>query len=485
MRSSPLLPLASALLAIAVGVAHADTRIFSVETDRPGVTVTSVERNGTALPVDGTGGTKTFFRIDAGSETVPCNNRLAFHASNGQRLEYMVDLCAHNWQVKLPLGTAEAPATPAAPSAAPPSGGYASLSVSTDNPDVTIEEVVLDGQALDIGEREKNGVRVALPAGKGATCEHDLGLALSDGRRIARSVNICTYDGAVVVALNSDTAAPPPGTLAASPPPPPPPAAESSPPPEPPLASGEPEIVDGLVWQSGHENGRATLVYGEPNSDNAAFYASCTEGTPEIDVSLDRSAPDLREGGSVTVAFTAGTVARSFTATGSEPNAIDGLSRPELTVPASDPLWPALIRGDYLTIRIGSAQPYALSLKGSSAAARPFLGSCSGSVASATPQPAPPPARSGGYGCSEEGRAFSQRSNIPARMIFHNESSREIELFWLDYDGRRRPYMSLAPGETGVQPSFFSHPWLVADRGGRCLGIYYARRGDAEFVIGR
>lgn len=60
-----------------------------------------------------------------------------------------------------------------------------------------------------------------------------------------------------------------------------------------------------------------------------------------------------------------------------------------------------------------------------------------------------------------------------------------MQLFWLDYNGRRQPYLTLAPGETGVQPTFFSHPWLVADMSGRCVAVYFARRTDAEIVIGR
>ena len=50
--------------------------------------------------------------------------------------------------------------------------------------------------------------------------------------------------------------------------------------------------------------------------------------------------------------------------------------------------------------------------------------------------------------------------------------------------GRRRPFLSLGPGESGVQPTFFTHPWVVADSSGRCMAIYYARNTDRQIVVG-
>lgn len=467
--------------AVATGATRADTRIFSAETDRAGVTITAVERAGQALPEVGRSGVRTFFEIDAGSAAVPCSNQLAFTASNGQRLEYLVDLCAHNWQVTLPLGTAQAPPP------SPPAGGPASLTIYTSDANVGIDEVRLDKQSMNIVARQGNAVAINLSAGQRGKCEHDLGLALTDGRRIARMVDICTPNGAIVVALDGDSAPPvaAPGPIA-SPPPvaapsPPPPPVVSAPPPPP--ASGEIQVVDNLTWTFGADGNRVNLSYALPNSDQIEFFASCNRGSQQTEISLERSAPEVQPGAAVPLTLTAGTFAKTYTASGSDISALTGISHPELTVPTSDPLWPALIGEEFLVVQIGSAPPFALSLKGSSAAARPFVEACNAQTV--TPPPATAGPVGGDYSCSEERTLASQRTNIQSRLIFRNALNRPVQLFWLDYDGRRRPYLSLAPGETDVQPTFFSHFWVVADTSGRCLSIYFARRNDTEIVIGR
>lgn len=488
-----------------VDVLYADTRIFSVETDRPGVTVTTVQKDGQALAEVGQGGGRTFFEIDAGSAEVPCSNQLAFTTSTGQRVEYVVDLCAHNWQVVLPLGTAQAPpasppsSPPTSPPSAPPSSPPASLTIYTDDPNARIDEVHLGQQPMTIASRQGNAVAVSLSPVQRAKCEQDLGLALADGRRVARIVDICTPSGSVVVALNDDTATPsvppPPIGGPTTPPPAVPPAATAPTP-----ASGEILVIENLTWTSGIDGNRATLTYASFDSQQVEFFASCNRGSKQIDVSFGRTPPEIQPGASVPVAVTAGTFAKTYTASGSDINALTGKSQAEVTIPTSDPFWPALIREEFLVIQIGSAPPYALSLKGSSAAARPFVDSCNIELITGpqippgvppvgppvVPPVGPPSFGSvrGDYACAEEPTLASQRTGLETQLIFRNATVQPVQLFWLDYDGRRQPYLSLAPGETGVQPTFFSHPWLVADLSGRCLAIYFARRVDTEVVIG-
>jgi hypothetical protein len=441
------------------------------------VTITAIQRNGQALPETGRSGGRTFFEINDGSNTVPCSNQLAFAASNGQRLEFVVDLCAHNWQVTLPLGTAQAPQQPVAPT---------SLTVYTDDPNVGIDEIYLDQQPMTIAGRQGNAVAIALPPGQSVKCERDLGLALNDGRRIARMVNVCVPNGAIAVALNETATPPPPGpaipvqTPAAPPPPPP---VASAPPP----FTGTPAVIENLVWAFNADALRATLTYALPNSDQIEFSASCNRGSRQVEISLERSAPEVQPGATVPVAVTAGTFAKTYSATGSDINALTGLSHPEMTISIDDPLWPALVHGEYLVFQTGSAPTYALSLTGSSAAGRPFVDAC-GSQSAGFPPPGVPPfpgAQIGGdYPCGEEGTLSSQKSSIETSLTFRNTLSQPIQLFWLDYDGRRRPYQSVGPGEALVQPTFFTHPWVVADLSGRCLSIYYGRRDPTQIDIG-
>jgi hypothetical protein len=261
-------------------------------------------------------------------------------------------------------------------------------------------------------------------------------------------------------------------------------------------------VIDGLSWNSSGEGNRATLTYGLPESDGAEFFASCNRGSRQVEVSLERSAPEVRPGASVSVTFTAGTYAHTFTATGSEINAITGRSAPELTISTDDPFWTALIKEAFLVVQTGTESPYALSLKGSSAAGRPFVEACNSATYAGLPGPpavpgsglptppgvppgpVPTNATSGDYPCAGESTLYAQRTNIESKLIIRNQSGRPIQLFWIDYDGRRRPFLSLGPGETGVQPTFFTHPWVVADGSGRCMAIYYARNTDRTIVVG-
>ena len=476
MRLSNLVNFAAATtfgLVSMSGATRADTRIFSVETDRPGVTITAVQRGGQPLPEAGRSAARTFFEIDMGSATVPCSNQLAFVASNGQRLEFIVDLCAHNWQVTLPLGIAEAQ-----PPSLPP-GGLTSLTIYTDDSNVGIEEVHLDRTPMTIGFSQANSVSIALPSGGGVKCERDLGLLLTDGRRIARLVNICTRDGAIVVGLDDDTAIPTSPPFVGSPPP-----VVSAPAPP----AGGFQVIDNLAWEFYADSDRGSLVYGLPNSNQTEFHAICSRGSNQVDVAIKRSAPEVRPGVSVPVTFTAGVFAETYSAIGSEFDQLGGLSSPRLTISVDDPIWALLIQKDFLVIQTGSAPAYALSLTGSGAAAKPFIDTCKAQPIAFPPPVTPslPVTQPGGdYACAEENVLFSQQTDIPSRLIFSNAMSQSVQLFWLDYDGRRRPYMSLTPGESGVQPTFFTHTWVVADSSGRCLEIYDARLNDRNIVIGQ
>jgi hypothetical protein len=258
-------------------------------------------------------------------------------------------------------------------------------------------------------------------------------------------------------------------------------------PPAPP--SRGPIVIDNLQWSFGRDGTRATLMYALPQSDNIEFHASCGGGSRTVEISLERSSPETREGAEVPVTITVGTFARTYDAAGSEISALTGESHPEFSTDLNDQLWPELIRGDYLVIQIGSAPAFALSLKGSSAAAKPFLAACA--LDAGPPPPGVPPGPVGGgqaggdYACAEEGTLRSQKSNLQSRLIFTNRLPFPVQLHWLDYNGRREPRLTLAPGETGVQPTFFTHPWLAADSSGRCVAIYFARRGDFGITIGQ
>jgi von Hippel-Lindau disease tumor suppressor protein len=57
-----------------------------------------------------------------------------------------------------------------------------------------------------------------------------------------------------------------------------------------------------------------------------------------------------------------------------------------------------------------------------------------------------------------------------------NGSHRLSSVYWLDYSGQRVLYSTLVPGQSYVQPTFITHPWLVTNVNGACIGIFLPSR---------
>jgi hypothetical protein len=361
MRMILLGSAAAAAVLAAAGGASAESRLVSARTNQAGIEVASAVRDGVDLPVAGQGGGVTFFRIETPDGPVPCANQIRFTTSDGQLFDVSADLCARNWEVTITLGPPSS--QPSSPPAARPDDGPAgaaggrTVTIRTDDPAVAIEEVLLGGLPVPIAGRAGGAVEIAVSAGAGAiVCERDLGLVLSDGRRLARAVDICADNGRVLVALAASA-----GADAAPAPPGPP---------------GGPDVVDTMQWifLAGPE--RADLVYGIPETDAGEFHATCAPRSGAVTVVLERTAPEVQPGAPVPVALATTGFARSYTAVGSEVSALSGRSHPEFAIETADPLWPALIAEEVLTVSIGARTTYALSLRGSAVKARQFLAAC-------------------------------------------------------------------------------------------------------------
>jgi len=78
----------------------------------------------------------------------------------------------------------------------------------------------------------------------------------------------------------------------------------------------------------------------------------------------------------------------------------------------------------------------------------------------------------------------SRNTGEETEITFINRTSEDVELYWLDDQGARRPYGRLRPGAERRQHTFAGHVWLGTDRNGTVLGIFTAQEGDgrAEFV---
>jgi len=78
--------------------------------------------------------------------------------------------------------------------------------------------------------------------------------------------------------------------------------------------------------------------------------------------------------------------------------------------------------------------------------------------------------------------AASPRSNEPTAVVFWNHRSREVSLAWVDFDGARKHYATLAPGAKHVQQTYVGHVWVVSEREAT-VGAFVAGRQEARADI--
>jgi hypothetical protein len=79
--------------------------------------------------------------------------------------------------------------------------------------------------------------------------------------------------------------------------------------------------------------------------------------------------------------------------------------------------------------------------------------------------------------CPPEGTLRSLSDSERTRINFRNERLERIYVFWMDYEGQPRFYGALAPGQSQTFQTFATHPWVVTDSSGSCLGLGFADAG--------
>jgi VHL beta domain len=75
----------------------------------------------------------------------------------------------------------------------------------------------------------------------------------------------------------------------------------------------------------------------------------------------------------------------------------------------------------------------------------------------------------------------SLTGTVRTNIEFVNRTAGAIKVYWLDYTGKRVYYNTLAAGSSYVQPTWKTHPWVVLDSGGRCIG--YVIAPAARYVV--
>ena len=88
-----------------------------------------------------------------------------------------------------------------------------------------------------------------------------------------------------------------------------------------------------------------------------------------------------------------------------------------------------------------------------------------------------------GIAPQEESKLQSLSAAHPTTIIFDNRTSKDYLLFWLDYEGNRKPYGTLFAGHKLGQSTYATHPWVITDTSKNAIAIYVAESQPARVVI--
>jgi hypothetical protein len=101
------------------------------------------------------------------------------------------------------------------------------------------------------------------------------------------------------------------------------------------------------------------------------------------------------------------------------------------------------------------------------------------------PPPKWPLVNLGEQHCSQLQAFRSREAKRTTAIEFVNVSSKYVQVYWLNSNGQRQLYANLAPWEIHRQSTFETHPWLVTDATGQCLGIYLPVEQPSRAILGR
>ena len=86
--------------------------------------------------------------------------------------------------------------------------------------------------------------------------------------------------------------------------------------------------------------------------------------------------------------------------------------------------------------------------------------------------------------CSLEPTLHSVDGAVSTSIQFVNQTAGPVTVSWLNYQGQRVFYNTLAAGQSYVQQTFVTHPWIVTDASGVCLGIWLPTASLGVALIG-
>ena len=85
--------------------------------------------------------------------------------------------------------------------------------------------------------------------------------------------------------------------------------------------------------------------------------------------------------------------------------------------------------------------------------------------------------------CDQEKNSRSQVTTESTEISFTNRSPETRRIYWLNFDGVRVLYASLAIGQTVSFQTYMTHPWLVANGADECKAIYMPTSSPHEIDL--
>jgi VHL beta domain len=84
---------------------------------------------------------------------------------------------------------------------------------------------------------------------------------------------------------------------------------------------------------------------------------------------------------------------------------------------------------------------------------------------------------------SDESSLRSLIGDAPTQLKLVNKTAESVDIFWLDYEGKRVQYGTLEPGCVQIQNTYASHPWLFADKQGNAIAIFVASKEQSVATL--
>jgi hypothetical protein len=85
--------------------------------------------------------------------------------------------------------------------------------------------------------------------------------------------------------------------------------------------------------------------------------------------------------------------------------------------------------------------------------------------------------------CEQEKNLHSENVMSPTEIVFSNSGAIAVRIYWLNQVGARVLYGELGSGQNLKQQTFVTHPWVVADKQDRCIGIYMPSSTPSDVLL--